>query len=81
MSGKKEGTGGGHRVKEASQVTIIGSPEVGSGQLSRKKTPSLGILSCGRSGSKRGETIKSRGKGELFPRLGWESHLQEKRMR
>ena len=42
MSGKKEGTGGGHRVKEASQVTIIGSPEVGSGQLSRKKTPSPG---------------------------------------
>ena len=41
-SGKKEGTGGGHRVKEASQVTIIGSPEVGSGQLSRKKTPSPG---------------------------------------
>ena len=42
MSGKREGTGGGHRAKEASQVTIIGSPEVGSGQLSRKNTPSPG---------------------------------------
>ena len=44
MSGKKEGTGGGHRVKEASQVTIIGSPEVGSGQLSRKKTPGYTLM-------------------------------------
>ena len=42
MSGNSEGTGGGHRVKEANQVTIIGSPEVGSGQLSRKNTPSPG---------------------------------------
>ena len=42
MSGKSEGTGGGLRVKEANQVTIIGSPEVGSGQLSRKNTPSPG---------------------------------------
>ena len=42
MSGKTEGTGGGHRAKEASQVTIIGSLEVESGQLSRKNTPSPG---------------------------------------
>ena len=42
MSGKYAGIGGGHRTKEANQVTIMGSPEVGSGQLSRKKTPSPG---------------------------------------
>lgn len=35
--GEYAGIGGGHRAKEANQVTIMGSPEVGSRTIIKKK--------------------------------------------